>query len=60
MSKAVIVEKFEVLQWAWHLARKYDCPQEFRNHLKNIMTTIAEKGDIDFHQLLEELKRGDW
>ena len=57
-------EQYAVLQWVWHLAKKYDdeedAIQQFRDHIGTILGNIAKSGAIDFDKLLSELKRGLW
>ena len=58
-EKAPSVVQFEVLEWIWHLAKEYDCSEEFRAHIKTIMANIAAGGAIDFSKLLQDLKEGN-
>lgn len=55
-------EQYAVLQWVWNLAKKYedeeDAIQKFRDHIRNILGVIAEKGVQDFELYLSDLKRG--
>ena len=57
---SLAVTQFEVLEWVWNLSGKYDCPQEFRDHIKKFLMLIADDGSIDFAETLKELNRGDW
>ncbi len=60
------IVQYDVLQWAWNLAKEYDtcvhCREmsQFRDHVSKILTLIAEKGELDFAQLLKELRAGDF
>ncbi len=60
MTNNTSVIQYEVLQWVWTLGREYDEVQEYRAHIKKILGLSAEKGEIDFVQLLKELQRGDF
>jgi hypothetical protein len=65
MTDSAIVQ-YETLQWAWNLAKEYDTcvhcreMQQFRDHIKKILDQIAESGEIDFNQLLKDLKAGNF
>ena len=58
--------QYDALQWAWNLAKEYDTcvhcreMQQFRDHIKQILGLIAESGEIDFVQLLRELRGRDF
>lgn len=65
MTQKGIVQ-YDVLQWAWALAKEYDTcvhcreMEQFREHISKTLTNIAENGEIDFRQLLKDLRAGDF
>ena len=65
MTDSAIVQ-YEALQWAWNLGKEYNncevCQEmpQFRDHIKKILGQIAESGEIDFVQLLKDLKAGNF
>ena len=55
-------EQYDILQWVWNLAKKYedeeDAIQKFRDNIRKILGVIAEEGTQDFRLYLTDLKKG--
>lgn len=58
-------DQYEVLEYVWHLAKKYDeekedVIQKFRDHINKILGVIEEEGVQDFEEYLSDLNEGLW
>lgn len=54
--KSSAVLQYEALHYIWSMARHHEDLETFRDHIKELLSSIASDGDIDFEEALKKLR----